>query len=97
MIRKQAQKDGSVKVTFALADGDGDGAISLISDVNGWDPSVHPLKKRSNGLRSVSVTIPAGHSVKFRYVTAGGEFFDDPEADAFEPNGFGQTHAVIAC
>ena len=94
MIRKQVQKDGSVKITFALADVDG---VSLISDLNGWDPGVHPLKKRSNGLRSVSVTIPPGHVVKFRYVTSAGEFFDDPEADSFEPNGFGQTHAVIAC
>ena len=94
MIRKQVQKDGSVKVTFALADVD---SVSLVSDLNGWDPEVHPLKKRSNGLRSVSVTIPPGHVVKFRYATSGGEFFDDPEADSFEPNGFGQTHAVLTC
>jgi 1,4-alpha-glucan branching enzyme len=94
MIRKQVQKDGSVKVTFSLADVDG---VSLISDLNGWDPDAHPLKKRSNGLRSVSVTIPPGQVVKFRYATADGDYFDDPDADAHEPNGFGQTHAVIAC
>ncbi|MGD9703504.1 MAG: isoamylase early set domain-containing protein [Acidimicrobiia bacterium] len=95
MIRKQAQKDGSVKITFALPDATG--PVALIADVNGWDPCAHPLKKRSNGQMSVAVTVSPGQTVRFRYATAGGEYFDDPEADAFEPNGLGQTHAVVTC
>jgi len=95
MIRKQVQKDGSVKVTFTLADASG--PVSVITDLDGWASHTHPLKKRSNGQMSVAVTVPAGHVMRFRYATADGRFFDDPDADAIEPNGFGQTHAVLTC
>lgn len=95
MIRKQVQKDGSVKVTFALPDTNG--PVFLITDLDGWADRAHPLKKRSNGQSSVALTVPAGQVVRFRYATAAGDYFDDPEADGFEPNGFGQTHALVAC
>ena len=93
MIRKLAQKDGSTKITFALPNETG--PVSLIADVNGWDPGAHPLKKRSNGQVSVTVCVASGQTVRFRYATPTGEYFDDPDADAFEPNGLGQTHAVV--
>lgn len=95
MIRKQVQKDGSVKVTFALAEASG--PISVITDLDEWARDAHPLRRRSNGHLSVAITVPAGRLVRFRYATADGDYFDDPDADAFEPNGFGQTHAVVAC
>ena len=94
MIRRQKPQEGSVKVTFALPD-DGE-AVFLVGDFNAWDTMSHPLKKRSNGTRSVSVALEAGQLVRFRYAKPDGTFFDDPDADGFEPNGFGQTHAVLA-
>ncbi len=93
MIRRQHTNDGSVKVTFAVPDAGT--PISLIADFNGWDPDVHPLKKRTNGTRSIAVELPPGGAIRFRYLDAAGNFFDDPEADDFEPNGYGQTHAIL--
>ncbi len=92
MIKTTTLDDASVRVTFALLD---DGrTTALIGDFNGWDPAAHPLKKRSNGTRSVALVVPAGAALRFRYV-ADGDFFDDPEASDFEPNGFGQFHGVL--
>jgi hypothetical protein len=93
MIKKKAQKDGNVLITFSVTDAGQ--AVALISDINGWDASSHPMKKRSNGTRSVSVTVPEGAAVRFRYLSADGTYFDDPEGDALEPNGFGDTHTVV--
>lgn len=70
------------------------GPVSVVGDFNGWDPLAHPMRRRSNGTRSVALElVPGPHS--FRYLREGGEFFDDPEADAVEPNGYGEVHSVL--
>jgi hypothetical protein len=92
MITKKRHRDGTTKVTFALPDGGT--PVSVVADFNDWDPYLHPLKKRSNGVRSVAVMLPAGTTVRFRYLSAG-EFFDDPDADGTEPNGYGETHTLL--
>jgi hypothetical protein len=85
-------KRKATSVTFVLpADV---GPVSVIGEFNGWDPHAHPLRKRWNGTRSVSVELePGAHP--FRYLADGGVFFDEPEADAVEPNGYGDTHSVL--
>jgi 1,4-alpha-glucan branching enzyme len=70
------------------------GPVSVVGDFNGWDPHAHPMRKRSNGTRSVTVEVPPG-SHPFRYLAEPGVFFDDTDADAIEPNGYGDTHSVL--
>ena len=84
MIRRKA-KEGGVVVTFVL-DEDTE-AVSVVGDFNDWIPGAHPLRRRSNGTRSVTVTLPAGKQVRFRYLAAGGRWFDDPDADAQDAHG----------
>jgi 1,4-alpha-glucan branching enzyme len=93
MIRKQQLGRDEVKVTFSLAD---DGrAVSLVGDFNNWNPEIHPLRRRSNGTRSVAIVLENGQRASFRYLAEEACFFDDPEGDVIEPNGIGQTHTVI--
>ena len=69
--------DGMVKVTFSLPAGEPAGTVSVVGDFNDWDPSAHPLRARSNQTRSVSVSVPAGSTLRFRYLAEGGMWFDD--------------------
>ena len=69
--------DGMVKVTFSLSAREPAGAVSVVGDFNDWDPSAHPLRARSNQTRSVSVSVPAGSTLRFRYLAEGGMWFDD--------------------
>lgn len=94
MIKRTSTRSGSAKVTFVLPIQSAP-AVSVVGDFNGWDPAAHPLRKRSNGTRSVSVELPPGQAYRFRYLAEGGRFFDDPDADVIEPNGFGDTHSVL--
>jgi 1,4-alpha-glucan branching enzyme len=94
VITKKRHRDGYTKVTFALPDA-GE-AVSIVADFNGWNPLAHPLKRRSGGIRSVAVMLPPGTRARFRYLSSNGRFFDDPEGDHHEPNGFGDTHTIIA-
>ena len=92
MITKERLDTDTLRVTFTVDD---DRLVSVVGDFNEWDPFANPLRRRSNGLRSTAIDLPSGTSYRFRYLADGGEFYDDPHADAIEPNGFGLTHSVL--
>jgi 1,4-alpha-glucan branching enzyme len=71
------QRDGMVRVTFALPVEEPAAAVSVVGDFNEWDPYAHPLRIRANRTRSASVTVPAGSTLRFRYLADGGRWFDD--------------------
>ena len=99
-IQQPARRTGdaldglAVQVTCAVPADTGDG-VSLLGDFNGWDPSAHPLKKRSNGTRSVSVELPAGSTYHYKFLTADGTWFCDPHSEAIELNDFHQPNSVL--
>ena len=79
-IRIQQQDPAAAKIQFVLPDDVHDGAVSVVGSFNDWSPGVHRLVRRSNGTRSVSVAVPRGQEVRFRYLGNGGVWFDDPDA-----------------
>jgi hypothetical protein len=95
-VIKQTQVKGSdkVKVNFVLPKHSAAGKVSVVGDFNGWDPYVHPLRPRSNGTKSVSVTLPVSQRFVFKYLDENGQWLDD-EAVAWEPNDFGGVNSVL--
>jgi len=88
MLKKSgAPKDGGRRLTFVLPADEPAGQISVVGTFNEWTPGAHVLRRRSNGTRSASVTLPAGSTVKFRYLGENGRWFDDPDADAITEDG----------
>src|SRR4029450_7387203 len=82
------KSDGTrTRIQFVLPDDIHDGPISAVGTFNDWVPGAHKLVRRSNGTRSVSVAVPAGQAVKFRYLGAGGVWVDDEDADAITAEG----------
>lgn len=75
-------RDGTVRITFALPADEPNGAVSVVGDFNDWNPHANPMRKRANGTRSAVVTVPAGATVRFRYLAEGGVWFDDETAPA---------------
>jgi 1,4-alpha-glucan branching enzyme len=86
---KVAKPTGSrtVRVTFVLPATEPAGAVSVVGDFNGWNPYAHPLRKRGNGVRSAVVTLPAGTTLRFRYLAEGGLWFDDDTAEVLDGQG----------
>jgi hypothetical protein len=97
-VLKHAPVKGSdkVKVSFVLPDDRVSGKVSVVGDFNGWNPTTHPLRKRANGTRSVSVSLTRGQRYAFRYVTEEGAWHDDETAAEFQPNEFGGVNGVVA-
>ena len=99
MIRKQlVKKTNQVKVTFALPQDHPHAQASVVGDFNAWDPTANPLKRRSNKTCSTSVVLDPDKRYAFRYVFRyddGENWFNDEDADAFEPSVYGSENGVI--
>ena len=95
MLRCTSARGDAVKVTFALPMSELDQPVSVLGDFNGWDPMAHPLKKRSNGTRSVTVEMTAGTDYEFKYLTEGGQWFCDPDADLVEVPEFHVHNSLV--
>jgi 1,4-alpha-glucan branching enzyme len=74
-------------LTFSLPTTALDGAVSVVGTFNDWTPGQHPLRRRSNGTASTSVTVPVGETVRFRYLGEHGRWFDDADADEITADG----------
>ena len=94
---KQTPVKGSkkVKVNFVLPKESAAGEVSVVGDFNGWDPFVHPLKRRSNGTKSVSVTLPVSQRFAFKYLDENGRWLDDEAAHEYVDNGAGGVNSVV--
>ena len=77
----------STKIQFVLPEDIHDGAVSAVGTFNDWTPGAHKLVRRSNGTRSVTVAVPKGQSIQFRYLGEGGVWFDDEDAHAITTEG----------
>ena len=96
MIRRSnATAPSAVKVTFVLPVETVDQAVSVVGEFNDWDPLAHPMKKRSNGTRSVSVELAAGRSYRFKYLAADGSWLTDPEVELVD-NGMSGFDSLVA-
>jgi 1,4-alpha-glucan branching enzyme len=78
--RSKVAKTNDVKITFSLPAERPAGNVSVVGDFNDWVPGRHVMAKRTNGTRSVAITVPAGSTARFRYLGENGHWFDDDEA-----------------
>jgi 1,4-alpha-glucan branching enzyme len=81
---KLSRTGTNVKITFVLPQAEPVGGCSVVGDFNGWQPGRHLLRHRSNGTRSVAVTLPRGTRFRFRYLGANGHWFNDPDVPDFD-------------
>lgn len=96
MLKKNYSKKGSsCRVTFKLpADVDAETA-HLCGEFNEWSPTQNPMKQLKDGSFSVSISLEAGQSYRFRYLLDGQRWENDWEADAYPANQYGSEDSLI--
>ncbi|RMH00784.1 MAG: glycoside hydrolase [Chloroflexi bacterium] len=96
MLVKNYTKTGRFcRVTFKLpAEVKAETAV-LCGEFNEWRTDKHPMKRLKDGSFSVTVSLPAGKSYRFRYFLDGKRWENDWEADAYVPNEFGSEDSVV--
>lgn len=87
MLKRSRSTTGSCTLTFSLPSSALDGPVSVVGTFNDWTPGAHPLRRRSNGTASAKVVVPAGSTVRFRYLADPGRWFDDVDADEITSDG----------
>ena len=94
MLKRKGFRDSDkVKVTFVLPEDSP--PASVVGDFNDWDPEANRLIRRSNQTYSTAVILEPNQRYAFRYRTEDGAWFNEPEADAQEPNEFGEQNSIL--
>jgi 1,4-alpha-glucan branching enzyme len=96
MLKKNYSKTGSVcRVTFKLPAEVNAETAALCGEFNEWDTAAEPMKKLKDGSFSVTVSLDADQSYRFRYWLDDERWENDWEADAYEANEFGSEDSVV--
>ena len=95
MIKKAADKNDKVKVTFVMPHSEGQAAMSVVGDFNDWQPGATKMVKRNNGTCSVSLVLDPGQRYGFRYFLEDGTWVNDEAADAYEASGHGSDNCIL--
>ncbi len=93
-MKQKKAKGGKVAVTFELpADGLEFKKLAVAGDFNGWSTSANPMRK-VKGTWSTTVEIEPGTHL-YRFVDETGKWHNDPQAERYEPSGYGEDNCVI--
>ncbi len=96
MLKKNYTKTKQkCRVTFKYPNPEQADSAVLAGEFNNWSLTKTPMKKLKNGTFSVTVSLTAGHSYRFRYVLDGNIWLNDPEADSYAANDFGEDNSVV--
>ena len=95
MLKRSRSAGGTVKVTFSLPQDEPIGVVSVLGDFNDWNELSHPLKKRSNGTRSVVIEMASGRDYHFKYLSEDGTWFNEDDADLYATNEYGEVNSVL--
>ncbi len=98
-FKKQFLKSKPVcKVTFRLDAADASDAkqVQLLGDFNNWDKSVEPMTVLKSNDYTATLELETGKEYQFRYYINGSVWKNDPQADYFVANSFGEENSVVS-
>ena len=97
-LKKQVLKSKPVcKVTFRVSGelvGQAE-SVSLVGDFNDWDIGASPMSRLKTGEFTSQLALEKGKSYEFRYLVDGQKWYNDPEADRFVANSFGEENGMV--
>lgn len=98
-LKKQFLKAKPVcKVTFRLSKNDANGAelAKLVGSFTSWEDEAIEMKALKTGDFTAIVSLPAGETFEYRFVTGEGVWLNDSEADSYANNGMGDSNSVVS-
>jgi 1,4-alpha-glucan branching enzyme len=94
MLKKRYFKTSDdCEVTFEFSS-EGADKVALVTEANGWEP-VKMKKRRGDGVFYARMRLPKDGRYQFRYFINGESWANDPEADGYAGNEFGEENSVV--
>ena len=94
IAKKLDRKRGVAEVTFTLPSDVGGETVHVVGDFNEWQNS-HPMKKQKAGNWKLAIELEPDAEYQFRYLVNEQRWLNDPEANGYAPNPFGQDNSVV--
>jgi 1,4-alpha-glucan branching enzyme len=94
MLKKRRfEKDNVVKVTFELPADTARETIRLVGEFNGWEGT--RLERQKDGCWKATVALDPDREYEFRYLVDDERWLNDPQADGYRVNPFGEDNSVV--
>jgi 1,4-alpha-glucan branching enzyme len=87
------QRNGKI-VSFTFHD-DSVATASLVGDFNNWNLSSVPFKRSPDGFWRASISVERGARYRYKILTDGHRWIEDPTHGMKEEDGFGGFHSIL--
>ena len=91
-VRAGNVQDGTAELIFSYENPEAE-KVSLVGDFNGWNMEADAMDN-DGGTWTLSLRIPAGSSVTYKFV-ADGNWISDPNAPDSSDDGFGGKNGIV--
>ncbi|MFQ6059090.1 MAG: isoamylase early set domain-containing protein, partial [Anaerolineae bacterium] len=93
MLKKRRfKKENVVKVTFVLPSEVEADTVHLVGEFNDWQTS-RAMRRQKDGSWRITVDLEPGREYQFRYLVDGQRWLNDPQADNYVPNPYGDQNS----
>jgi len=97
MPKKNYSKTGKVcRVTFRYPNEEKALSVHLAGSFNEWSFKSTPMKKLKSGDFSLTISLQPGQEYAYRFVLDGNVWVNDPNAENFVPNEYGEKNSLVA-
>ncbi|MFW5851663.1 MAG: isoamylase early set domain-containing protein [Bacteroidota bacterium] len=69
---------------------------AVVGEFNDWNPEANPVRV-VKGAGSVSVALETGKSYQYKFIIDCERWENDPEADSYIANEFGEANSIVNC
>lgn len=95
MINKRFFKTkDEVEVTFELPQEHANNSVALVADFLDWQPMLMKKVAKSKSFK-FKTRLPKDQQFEFRYLIDNERWINDPSADQYKPNGFGEDNGLV--
>lgn len=96
MINKRYFKTkDEVEVTFELPASAVEKSVAIVADFLDWQPTEMKKVARTKSYR-FKTRLPKDGQFEFRYLVDDKKWVNDPQADTFKPNVFGEDNGLVS-
>ena len=96
MLKKNYTKTGQFcRVTFKMPPGVDARKVVLCGDFNDWNRKATVMKPLKDGSFSITITLPANNSYRFKYYLGSHRWENDGDADGYIRNDFGSEDSLL--
>lgn len=94
MLKKRRfTRDNVVKVTFNLPADAARESVRVVGEFNQWEGT--PLERHKDGTWRTTVALDPGREYQFRYLVDGERWVNEPAADDYVRNPYGEDNSVV--